>query len=217
MTVSLLGRILDHVLVHPWDAPIDDPEWRQWLAGHDFGQLIAPGRDRDLPVVVPTHFSFDGAEVVRLHLARPNPVWAALEERPRALLTVIGDYVYIPSDWNAKPGTDPREGTPTSYYATVQLSCDVRIVDDPAEKAAILHRQLAQFQPATERTPLRPDDRQLPGIRGLELTVTAVAGKFKYGGNRTPEHRHDLAAHLAERDGRMDAEARAHLLRRLPS
>lgn len=203
------------VLVHPWDAPIDDAEWRQWLAGHDFGQLIAPGRGRDLPVVVPTHFSFDGDVRVRLHLARPNPVWAALEEHPRALLTVVGDYVYVPSDWNAKPGTDPHDGVPTSYYASVQLSCDARIVDDPAEKAEILRLQLAQFQPSTQRSPVLPTDRELPGIRGIELTVTAVAGKFKYGGNRSVEHRHELAAHLAERAGPMDAAARAHLLRRM--
>jgi transcriptional regulator len=203
------------VLVHPWDAPIDESEWRKWLSGHDFGQLIAPGRGRDLPVVVPTHFSFDGAERVWLHLARPNPVWAALEEHPRALLTVVGDYVFVPSDWNAVPGTDPLEGVPTSYYATVQLAADVRIVDDPAEKAAILQRQLAQFQPATERNPVLPPNRSLPGIRGIELTITAVAGKFKYGGNRTAEQRHTIADHLAERDGPLDADARAHLLRRL--
>ncbi|MEV8514793.1 FMN-binding negative transcriptional regulator [Dactylosporangium sp. NPDC051484] len=205
------------MLVHPWDAPIDETEWRQWLAAHDFGQLIASGRDRDLPVVVPTHFSFDGDARVWLHLARPNPVWPALQEHPRALLTVIGDYVYVPSDWNAKPGSDPRDGVPTSYYASVQLSCDVRVVDDPAEKAAILRRQLSQFQPATDRAPVLPDDRQLSGIRGIELTITSVAGKFKYAGNRTPEHRHELAARLAARNGPMDAEARAHLLRRLPT
>lgn len=205
------------VLVHPWDAPITESEWRQWLTGHDFGQLVAPGRGRDLPVVVPTHFSYDGEDRIWLHLARPNPVWPALEEHPRALVTVIGDYVYVPSDWNAKPGSDPRDGVPTSYYASVQLSCDVRVVDDPAEKASILHRQLAQFQPATERSAVRAEDRLLPGIRGIELTITSVAAKFKYGGNRPVEHRHELAAHLAERNGPMDAAARAHLLRRIES
>ena len=66
------------MLVHPWDAAVDDSEWRAWLLdGHDFGELIAPGRDRDLPVVVPTHFVYDGDHQVLLHLARPNPVWAA--------------------------------------------------------------------------------------------------------------------------------------------
>jgi hypothetical protein len=27
------------MLIHPWDAAISDTEWRDWLAGHDFGQL----------------------------------------------------------------------------------------------------------------------------------------------------------------------------------
>jgi transcriptional regulator len=207
------------VLVHPWDAPLDDEEWRGWLLRHDFGQLIAPGDGRDLPVVVPTHFLYDGATTVRLHLARPNPVWAALAERPRALLTVVDDYTYVPSDWQAAPGTASELGVPTSYYATVQLSCDVQVVDDPAAKAEILRDQLGHFEPAGGY--LAPDAehehyrRRLPGIRGLVLTVTSVRAKFKYGGNKEPEHRELLAEHLAERGGPADTDAREHLLRRL--
>jgi transcriptional regulator len=207
------------MLVHPWDAALDDDEWRHWLSdGRDFGQLVAPGRDRDLPIVVPTHFSYDGDRTVRLHLARPNPVWEALEEHPRALLTVIDDYVYIPAEWNAGEGQPAERGVPTSYYASAQLACDVRIVDDPVEKAEILNRQLAHFEPAgSVRLPVDtgdPDRRQLPGIRGLELTVTGVQAKFKYGGNRKPAARERIAGRLAERGSPADERARAHLLRR---
>jgi transcriptional regulator len=207
------------VLVHPWDAPLDDDEWRSWLLRHDFGQLIAPGDGRDLPVVVPTHFLYDGATTVRLHLAKPNPVWAALRERPRALLTVVDDYTYVPSDWQAAPGSPPELGIPTSYYATVQLSCDVQVLDDPVETTEILRAQLAHFEPAGGY--LEPDAthdlyrRRLPGIRGLVLTVTGVRAKFKYGGNKEAAHRQLLAERLAERAGPADAAARAHLLRRL--
>lgn len=31
------------MLIHPWDAPTDDAEWQDWLAGHDFGQLAVNG------------------------------------------------------------------------------------------------------------------------------------------------------------------------------
>jgi transcriptional regulator len=206
------------VLVHPWDAPLDDAEWRDWLRRHDFGQLIAPGDGRDLPVVVPTHFRYDGDRTVRLHLARPNPVWAALAERPRALLTVVDDYTYVPSAWGAEPGSPPELGIPTSYYATVQLSCDVLVVDDPAEKADILGQQLRHFEPRggyLEPDPAHPHfRRRLPGIRGLVLTVTGVRAKFKYGGNKEPAHREVLADLLAERGGPSDAAAREHLIRR---
>ena len=207
------------MLVQPWDAPLDDSEWRGWLLRHDFGQLIAPGDGWDLPVVVPTHFLYDGATTVRLHLAKPNPVWAALAERPRALLTVVDDYTYVPSAWQAAPGTPAELGVPTSYYATVQLSCDVEVVDDPEAKAAILRDQLAHFEPGGGY--LEPDaghvhfSRRLPGIRGLVLSVTSVRAKFKYGGNKEPAHRELLAEHLAERGGPADPVAREHLLRRL--
>ena len=207
------------MLVHPWDAPLDDAEWRGWLLRHDFGQLIAPGDGRDLPVVVPTHFLYDGATTVRMHLARPNPAWDALAERPRALLAVVDDYTYVPSDWQAAPGTPPELGIPTSYYASVQLSCDVRIVDDPEGKAAILAAQMAWLEPDGGYLPPAPRHehvrRRLPGIRGLELTVTGVRAKFKYGGNKDPEHRELLAQRLAQRGGPADAAAREHLLRRL--
>ncbi len=205
------------MLVHPWDSA-EDEEWRRWLTGRDFGQLIAGGRDRDVPVVVPTHFVFDGERTVWLHLARPNPVWEALDERPRALLTVVDDYTYIPAEWNAGPGVPAGRGVPTSYYATVQLVCDVRIVDDPEEKAALLVRQLGHFEPGSDRLPVSatedPDRRQLPGIRGIELTVTDVRAKFKFGGNKEAAHRAEIAGRLEERGTRADIAAREHLLRR---
>ncbi len=59
--------------VHPWDAALDDEEWQTRLAsGHDFGQLAANGPGGTWPVVVPTHFVFDGACLL-VHLARPWP------------------------------------------------------------------------------------------------------------------------------------------------
>jgi transcriptional regulator len=58
------------MLVHPWDAPNHDDEWRAVLREFDFGQLIAPGGpDRDLPVVVPTHF----ISTVSTHLSCTSP------------------------------------------------------------------------------------------------------------------------------------------------
>jgi transcriptional regulator len=210
------------VLVHSWDAAVSDDEWRGFLrSGHDFGQLIAPGRDRDLPVVVPTHFLLADDTTVLLHLARPNPVWAAIDERPRALLTVIGDYVFAPSGWGAPEGVAPELGVPTSYYAAIQLSCDVDVVDDDEGKRDILRAQLAHFQPEGGHAAVDgsvPElERLLPGIRGLRLSITSVAAKFKYAGNKTPEHRRRIAERLTERSGSLDAAARDHLLRRTDS
>src|SRR5205809_1118818 len=126
------------MLIHKHDAALDDAEWRDFLKTHDFGELIVPGAPtRDLPAVVPTHFIYDGDKTVLLHLARINPVWEAIAERPRGLLSVFGAYTYIPGHWN-----QDEYGVPTSYYAAVHLACDIEPVDDEAALAKILERLL---------------------------------------------------------------------------
>jgi transcriptional regulator len=201
------------MLIRRHDAPLSDEEWHEFLADHDFGELIVPGVGRDLPIVVPTHFIYDGDKTVLLHLAQPNPVWDALAERPRALLSVFGAYTYIPGHWN-----QDEYGVPTSYYAAVQLACDAEIVDDPAGIAAILERQLAHFQPEGKHAKVEPGEnpygKLLGSIRGIRLSVTDVRAKFKFGANRALEHRRVVGAKLAERGRPLDLEARENLMRR---
>jgi transcriptional regulator len=205
------------MLIKKHDAAISEDEWRGFLASRDFGELIASGRGRDVPVVVPTHFIYDGERTIRLHLAVPNPVWEALAENPLALVSVYGDYTYIPTQWNAEQGQPVEYGVPTSYYAAVQAVVRTRSVDDPEELAAILRAQLAHFQPEGGHAPVEPHNdygKQFRAIRGIVGTIEDVRAKFKYGGNRTVEHRLRVADRLAERDTGHDAAARAHLLRR---
>jgi transcriptional regulator len=202
------------MLIHRHDEPLTDAEWRDFLKTHDFGDLIVPGAPtRDLPVVVPTHFIWDGDKTVLLHLARINPVWEAIAERPRALLSVFGAYAYIPGHWN-----QDEYGVPTSYYAAVQLACDIEATDDDAALAKILERQLGHFQPEGKHAPVEPGDnpygKKLSAIRGLRLTVTDVRAKFKFGGNRTPQHREAVAKKLDERGRGLDPEARGYTLTR---
>ena len=66
----------DNVLIRPHDA--NEAEAKALLDRNRFGLLIAPGHVRELPVVVPTHAVYDGAHLIRLHLARPNPILATI-------------------------------------------------------------------------------------------------------------------------------------------
>ncbi|MFG3439373.1 FMN-binding negative transcriptional regulator [Nonomuraea sp. NPDC047897] len=198
------------MLIRPWDAAGEEQALAH-VRAHPFGQLIASGRGRDVPVVVPTQFLLAGDRTVLLHLARPNPVWAAIEENPRVLLSVAGPWVYVPGAWRAEPGTDPRAGVPTTYYSAVQLVCHAEIVADADGKLEILRAQLADLEPgAADPAGL---SRLLPGIRGLRLTVEEIRGTFKYDGHKDAGHRARVAESLAGRGGPGDEAALRHLTR----
>ncbi|MFF4835039.1 FMN-binding negative transcriptional regulator [Streptomyces sp. NPDC001315] len=207
------------MFIQPWDAALDDTEWQTWIAdGHDFGQLSVNGLAGRPPAVVPTHFTSDGNQLL-IHLARPNPVWKAIEHDPNVTFTVIGDYAFIPGPWRAQPDIAPTDGVPTSYYAAVQFTCRARIIDDPDAKADLLRRQLAHFQPDGDHAPVAVDQppygRMLPGIRGLRLEVAEVRAKFKYDDHKSVEHRTTVADHLTVRGQGLDAPTARQQRRRL--
>jgi transcriptional regulator len=52
-------------------------------------------------------------------------------------------------------------------------------------------------------------------IRGIEMTVSEVRAKFKFGGNKPEERRIEIAQRLAERDQGLDRAVRTTLLARL--
>src|SRR3954453_17888459 len=138
---------MDGMLIHPWDEATRD-EWQSVLATTDFGQLVTAGHVDGYPVVVPTHFVYDGDTTVLLHLARPNPVWAAVEENPRVLLSVTDDVAYIPSAWKEVSDDEPGHGIPTSYYAAVVLTCTAAVLTGD-ELLDVLRTQLAHFEPGS--------------------------------------------------------------------
>lgn len=204
------------MLIHPWDAGHSTAEWQAFVREQGFGHLVAAGRGRDVPVVVPTQFALVSPAEVVLHLARPNPIWAALAENPAVVLSVAGDWSYVPAAWKAIDDEDPRFGVPTTYYAAVQLIAEATVVDDDAGKAAILRTQLAVTEPGSDVVDPIEHGRRLNGIRGIRLAVRDVRAKFKYGGNVDDAHRAEVARRLIGRDGPGDASALRHLRRRTP-
>ncbi|MFE2053428.1 FMN-binding negative transcriptional regulator [Streptomyces sp. NPDC059459] len=207
------------MFIQPWDAALDETEWQSWIAeGHDFGQLSVNGPPGQPPAVVPTHFTAEGSTLL-VHLARPNPVWKAIDADPNVTFTVIGDYAFIPGPWRAGPDTPSTDGVPTSYYAAVQFTCRATIVDGPKAKAELLRRQMAHFQPEGDHAPIEVDrppyGRMLPGIRGLRLDVTDVRAKFKYDDHKSVEQRTKVAGRLTERGQALDVSTAHQQLRRL--
>ena len=207
------------MLVHPWDAPLDDDEVLSFVRAQGFGHLVAPGR-REVPVVVPTQFVLaapedgDAFPDVLLHLARPNPVWAALDENPLVVLSVAGDWAYVPSEWKTIGDEDPALGIPTTYYAAAQIVGEAAVLDGDDDKLGVLRRQLDVLEPGVGHADPSVHQRRLSGIRAIRIAVRDVTAKFKYGGNVDAAHRAAVAERLSARSGPGDAAARGHLLRR---
>lgn len=133
--------------------------------------------------------------------------------RPTVVMSVIDDYAYIPTTWRTKAGGPDEDGVPTSYYSAVQLTCRTEIVDDPQDKAELLRRQLAHFQPqgdhAQVAVDMPPYGRMLSGICGLRLHITGVAAKFKYDDHNPQEHRAQVVERLQSRGTGRDRSAAA--------
>jgi transcriptional regulator len=171
----------------------------------------------DYPVVVPTQFVFEGQEVI-FHLAGPNPALAALEDNPKALISIAGDWAFVPSAWKAIGDEDPAMGIPTTYYAAVQLLGRATVVSDPAAVSEVLRRQLGAIQPDIPiADPEQAHQSRLRSIRAVVLTVDEVRAKFKYGGNVDEAHRLAVIERLRERNGPGDLAAAAHTVRRMAS
>jgi transcriptional regulator len=204
--------------IAPADATLGEAEWRPFVKATGFGHLVAAGRDRDVPVVVPTQFLLE-EDTVRLHLVRSNPLFGALAENPRVLLSVAGDWAFIPSAWKAIGDEDPALGIPTTYYAAVQLTGTATVHDErhePGSVADVLRRQLQALQPdVAVADPALAHPREITSILGISIPVDSVSAKFKYGGNVDEAHRLAVVDHLEAREGPGDAAAAGHVLRRL--
>jgi transcriptional regulator len=202
----------------PVDATLGEAEWRPFVQTTAFGHLVASGRGRAVPVVVPTQFVLED-DTVWLHLVRANPIFAALAENPAVLLSIAGDWAFIPSAWRAIGKEDPQLGIPTTYYGAVQLTGTATVHDehtDPGSVAAILRRQLGTQQPDVPvADPETAHPTRILTILGISIAVESVAAKFKYGGNADAAHRLAVVERLTERDGPGDVAAAAHVLRRL--
>jgi transcriptional regulator len=197
------------------DDGLNEQEWRDFVAAQGFGHLVAAGMGRDVPVVVPTQFVLAGDEVI-LHLVGKNPIFEAISEQPKVLMSVAGDWAFIPSAWKAIDEEDPLFGIPTTYYGAVQLEGRASILSDPGEIAGVLRRQLEVLQPELEiADPLAAHRAKLGTIRAITVAIDNVRAKFKYGGNVDNAHREAVISSLEDRGGPGDLAAARQTRRRM--
>ena len=102
----------------------------------------------------------------------PNASWA--------LMSVAGDWAYIPSDWKAIGDEDPTLGVPTTYYGAVQVTGAVTVTETPDQVAECSGSSWPRFEPTGQAADPLTHTKKLRAIRGVKLPLSQVRAKFKY-------------------------------------
>lgn len=198
------------MLIRPHDREDDRDVALAFLREQGFGHVAATGQGHEVPVVVPTQFVVEGDDIV-FHLAAANPIFARLAEQPRAILSVAGDWAYIPGAWKAIEDEDPSMGIPTTYYGAVQVIGQVTVVEGDGI-ADVLRSQLDVLEPGSGLADPVIHQGKFRAIRGLRLAIEEIRAKFKYGGNVDDAHRSAVLDRLRARGGPGDQAAATHVL-----
>ena len=155
--------------------------------------------------------------VLRCHVARANGQWreigTGLGEGLDALVVFQGAQHYVHPGWY-ETKRETGKVVPTWNYAMVQVKGRARVMDDASWLARQI-RDLTEMMEGAYPKPWAVDDAPAPyidaqvrGIVGIEITITAMMGKWKVSQNRNEADREGVVEGLrAERDDEADAMA----------
>ncbi len=138
----------------------------------------------------PIPFVLDAqANVLRCHLARPNGQWKEFLEPQEVLVVFQGTDHYIHPGWYPTKRENGKV-VPTWNYAMVQVHGQARVMDDPVWLGRQI-RDLTVMMEGGMPAPWAVDDApeafingQIRGIVGVEISITAMHGKWKASQNR---------------------------------
>jgi transcriptional regulator len=183
-----------------------------------FGLLISNGAEgliaNSAPFVLDTAASRLG--VLKVHLARANPQWRALQEQPDALVVFQGHDHYITPSWYATK-QETGKVVPTWNYTMVQAKGRAKVMDD-----AWLSQQVEELTQALEQRREQPwavgdapadfIAMQRRAIVGLEIEILDIRGKWKTSQNRNAADRAGVISGL-DALGDEDSRAMAEIVR----
>lgn len=182
---------------------------------YPFATLIS-GDDEGFPFIthLPLHLEPESETApLRLlgHVARGNPHWRYLAERPEALVSFMGPHAYL------SPQVYPDLArVPTWNYLAVSCKVSARLIDDAQDKDALLKKLIGDHEPAyaAQWRNLGEDfaHKMLAGIVAFELTVTSMDCKLKLNQHRPESH---AAMHAMYAQGDDDQRALARWMGQL--
>ena len=168
------------------------------IESHGFATLISPDPDDPLITHLPLLLDRErGAQGTLIgHVARANPHWHRLRERPEVLALFHGPHAYVSPSWY---GVQPS--VPTWNYAVVHAAGRARLLHDPPALEGITRRLVETFE-GPRPTPWHMDlpggfqQEMLSAIVGFEIEIAQLSGKFKLSQNRTLSDRRRVVAAL---------------------
>jgi len=115
----------------------------------------------------------------------PEPIFAASRAAP-VVLSVAGDWSFIPSAWKAIDGEDPLASRPPTTPRSRSWHARCRATRRPSPRCCG-----RSWVPSSPRSHRRPRDGHQPQLRAIRPSrgVEEVRAKFKYGGNVDAAHR----------------------------
>lgn len=154
--------------------------------------------------------------VLRCHVARANPQWKDIGGGCNALVVFQGAQHYVHPGWY-ETKRETGKVVPTWNYAMVQVKGRARVMDDGSWLARQI-RDLTEMMEGAYPKPWAVDDAPAPyidaqirGIIGIEVSISAIMGKWKVSQNRTEADRAGVVKGLrSEQDD--DAKAMADLV-----
>lgn len=174
------------------------------IRANPLGLLISGGAGGVMANPIPFIVEKDaeGRDVLRAHLARPNPQWRALAEGAEALVVFQGGDHYVTPSWYATK-RETGKVVPTWNYVHIQVRGRASVHDN----AAFIREQIEALtgqQEGARAAPWAVDDApepfiaaQMRGIVGIEIAIESIAGKFKLSQNRQMSDREGVVEGLA--------------------
>lgn len=166
---------------------------------HSFATLITTAGAEPQITHLPLLWEEGGAHGVLLgHMARANPQWQAFAQG-HTIAVFHGPHAYISPSWYAQPA----QNVPTWNYATVHVHGVPQLIEDAADKLALIDRTTALFEsgnatPWTREVSGERLDKMLGAIVAFRMPITVIEAKFKMNQNRTPADRAKVIAQLRD-------------------
>jgi len=142
-----------------------------------------------------------GPGILRAHVARANPLWRETRSDVEALVVFQGPQAYVSPSWYPSKAEHGKV-VPTWNYVMVQARGTLRAIDDPAWVRAFVTRlttrhEAVQAKPwAVADAPPDYIETTTRAIVGLEITLSALVGKWKVSQNRSAADRAGVASGL---------------------